>query len=54
VASGLATVSPIVAGLLVKNVSSLWAMGLFAALLGVSTVLAVTLKGIRRAEAASV
>ena len=52
VATGLAALSPLVAGLLVAHVSSQWAMGAFAATSGVSTILAMKLKGLRQAEAA--
>lgn len=52
VATGLAALSPLVAGLFVQHFSSNWAMGSFAAVMGVSTILALTLKGLRQAEAA--
>jgi MFS family permease len=51
VATGLAALAPLIAGLLVEHVSSHWAMGAFAAALGVSAILALTLKGLRNAEA---
>jgi MFS family permease len=51
-ATGLAALAPLVAGVLVADVSSHWAMGVFAAVLGVSAVLALSLKGLRNAEAA--
>jgi predicted MFS family arabinose efflux permease len=50
VATGLAALAPLAAGALV-SVSSHWAMGAFAVALGVSAVLALTLKGLRAAEA---
>jgi MFS family permease len=51
VSSGLAALSPLVAGLLIQHASASWAMGAFAAALGISTVLALSLKGLREAEA---
>jgi MFS family permease len=51
-ATGLAAFSPLVAGLLVAHTSSHWAMGAFALALSVSAVLALTLRGLRNAEAA--
>jgi MFS family permease len=51
-ATGLAAFSPLVAGLFVAHTSSHWAMGVFALTLSVSAVLAMTLKGLRNAEAA--
>jgi MFS family permease len=53
VATGLAALSPLVAGLLVARTSSHWAMGAFALALSVSAVLAIFLKGLRNAEAAN-
>jgi MFS family permease len=52
VATGLAALSPLIAGLLVEHVSSHWAMGAFAVALGVSAIVALSLKGLRQAEAA--
>jgi MFS family permease len=52
VATGLAALAPLVAGLLVQNISSHWAMGAFAVALAVSTIVALSLKGLREAEAA--
>jgi MFS family permease len=49
-ATGLATLSPVVAGLLVQRVNPHWAIGAFAVVSGVSLVMALTLKGLRRAE----
>ncbi len=51
-ATGLAAFSPLVAGLFVAHTSSHWAMGVFALTLSVSAILAITLKGLRNAEAA--
>jgi MFS family permease len=51
-ATGLAALAPLAAGILVEKVSSHWAMGAFAATLCVSAILALTLKGLRQAEAA--
>jgi MFS family permease len=53
VASGLAALSPLVAGLLVAHTSAHWAMGAFAAALGVSAVMALSLRGLREAESRS-
>lgn len=53
VATGLAALAPITAGLLVAHASAKWAMGAFAATLAISTVLALKLKGLRQAEAAA-
>jgi MFS family permease len=52
-ATGLAALSPLVAGLLVAHTSSHWAMGAFALALCVSAVLALSLKGLRNAEVAT-
>jgi MFS family permease len=52
-ATGLAALSPLVAGLLVAHTSPHWAMGVFALALSVSAVLAILLKGLRNAEAAN-
>jgi MFS family permease len=52
VATGLAALAPLVAGLLVERASSHWAMGAFAVALGVSAIMAVSLKGLRQAEVA--
>jgi MFS family permease len=53
VATGLAALAPLVAGLLVQHISPHWAMGAFAVALGVSAIMALTLKGLRQAEAAN-
>ncbi|HEY2443208.1 MAG TPA: hypothetical protein VGI31_08750, partial [Streptosporangiaceae bacterium] len=53
VATGLATLAPLTAGLLVQHVSGGWALGAFAATMAVAAVLSVTLPGLRRAESAA-
>jgi hypothetical protein len=53
VATGLAAFAPLIAGLLVAHTSPHWAMGAFALALSVSAVLAITLRGLRNAEAAA-
>jgi len=50
VATGLATLSPLVAGLLVANLSPHGAMAFFAVGLGVCLVVGLSLKGLREAE----
>lgn len=50
-ATGLAALAPLVAGLLVERTSPHWAMGVFALALSISAVFAITLKGLRNAEA---
>jgi MFS family permease len=52
-ATGLAALAPLAAGLLVEDVSSRWAMAAFAVALGVSAVMALLLKGLRTATAAT-
>jgi MFS family permease len=52
-ATGLATLAPLISGLLVEHASSNWAMGAFAAVLCVSAILALSLKSLRAAEANS-
>ncbi len=47
VASGLATLAPFIAGVLVDDLGAHWAMGLFSMVLGVSTVMALSLSGMR-------
>jgi len=51
-ATAMAALSPLAAGLLVAHVAGHWAMAGFAAALGVSAILAFTLKGLREAERA--
>ena len=53
VATGLAALSPLVAGLLVAHASPHWAMAAFALALSISAILAIMLKGLRNAEAAN-
>jgi MFS family permease len=50
-ATGLATLAPLLSGLLVEHASANWAMGAFAAVLCVSAILALSLKSLRAAEA---
>jgi hypothetical protein len=52
-ATGLAVLSPLVVGILVTTVSAQWTMGVFAVGLGVATVLALSLRGLREAERAA-
>jgi MFS family permease len=54
VATGLAALAPLVAGLLVGHISSHWAMGAFAIALAMSAIMALSLKGLRQAEEAAV
>jgi MFS family permease len=53
VATGLATLAPLVAGLLVQHVSGTWATGAFAAAMAVAAVLCLVLPGFREAESAA-
>ena len=53
VATALATLAPLVAGLLVQHVSGSWAIGAFAATMAVSAVLCLLLLGLREAESAT-
>lgn len=53
VATGLAALAPLVAGLLVAHVSAHWAVGAFSVALGVSAIMALSLKGLRQAEEAA-
>jgi MFS family permease len=50
VAMALATLAPLLAGLLVQHVSGAWAMGAFAATMAVSATLCLILRGLRNAE----
>lgn len=52
-ATGLAAVSPLLAGAVVEAVSASWAMGTFGAALVLSAVLVVGLPGLRRASRAA-
>jgi MFS family permease len=53
VATGLATLAPLIAGLLVEHVSSNWAVGAFAVTILIGALLAAVMPGLRRAEAAA-
>jgi hypothetical protein len=48
--TGLATLAPQTAGLLVQHVSGAWAVGAFAATAAVAAVLCLILPGLRQAE----
>ncbi len=50
VATGLAALAPLVAGLLVQHVSAAWAMGAFAATMAVAAVLRLLMRGFRQIE----
>jgi MFS family permease len=52
-ATGLASLAPLIAGVLVAHVSSHWAMGLFAVVLAISAVFALWSRALREAEAAA-
>jgi MFS family permease len=52
-ATGLAALSPLVAGLLVQHVSGQWALGAFAAAIGVAAVMCIALPWLRNAESAA-
>lgn len=52
-ATGLAALSPLVAGLLVQHVSGQWALGAFATAIGVAAVMCIVLPWLRDAEAAA-
>jgi MFS family permease len=49
-ATALATLAPLIAGLLVEHVSGAWAMGAFAASMAVAAALCLILPGLRRAD----
>jgi MFS family permease len=53
VATALATLAPLVAGLLVQHVSGAWAVGAFAATMAVAAALSLILPGLRNAESAA-
>ena len=53
VATGLAALAPLVAGLLVQHVSGSWAVGAFALTMAVAAVLCLVLPGLRNAESAA-
>lgn len=48
-ATALATLAPLIAGLLVESVGAHWAVAAFAGVLAISTVMALSLKGLRDA-----
>jgi len=50
VAMSLATLAPLIAGVLVEHVSGAWAMGAFAAAIAVAAGLCLILPGLRQAE----
>jgi MFS family permease len=50
VATALATLAPLIAGLLVQHVSGAWAIGAFAATMAVAAGLRLVLPGLRQAE----
>jgi MFS family permease len=52
-ATGLAALSPLVAGLLVQHVSGQWALGAFAAAVGVAAIMCIGLPWLRNAESAA-
>jgi MFS family permease len=49
-ATALATLAPLIAGLLVQHVSGAWAVGAFAATMAVAAVLCLILPGLRQTE----
>ncbi|MFJ9714303.1 MFS transporter [Streptomyces sp. NPDC101234] len=49
-ATALATLAPLIAGLLIQHASGAWAVGVFAATTAVAAVLCLTLPGFRQAE----
>ncbi|HUB37545.1 MAG TPA: MFS transporter [Streptosporangiaceae bacterium] len=53
-ATGLAALSPLTAGLLLQNVSDRWAVGAFAASIGVAAIMCIALPWLREAEATDV
>jgi MFS family permease len=53
VSSGLASLAPLLAGLLVQHVSAHWAVGCFAVVMVAAALLSVLLPGIRNAESAA-
>jgi MFS family permease len=50
VATALASLAPLIAGLLVQHVSGAWAVGVFAAATAIAAVLCLILPGLRQAE----
>ncbi len=53
-ATALAALSPLAAGLIVQHVSGQWAMGAFAAAVGVAAIMCIALPWLRDAESATV
>ncbi len=51
VATALASLAPLIAGLLVQHVSGAWAVGAFAATMAMAAVLRLTLPGLRQTQA---
>ena len=49
-ATGLAAVAPLVAGVAAQRMSPHWALGLFAIVMAASAIVAVTFKGLREVE----
>jgi MFS family permease len=49
-ATALATLAPLIAGLLVEHASGAWAMGTFAATMAMAAALCLILPGLRQAE----
>jgi hypothetical protein len=49
-ATGLAALSPLTAGLIVQHVSGQWALGGFAASIGVAAIMCIALPWLRDAE----
>lgn len=49
-ATGLAALSPLAAGLIVQHVSGQWALGAFAAAIGVAAIMCIALPWLREAE----
>ncbi|HEX4062537.1 MAG TPA: MFS transporter [Streptosporangiaceae bacterium] len=52
-ATGLAALAPLIAGLLIEHVSVRWAIGAFALVMVAASILAAVLPGVRKAEALS-
>ena len=51
-ATGLAALSPLAAGLIVQHVSGQWALGAFAVTIGVAAIMCIVLPWLRDAETA--
>jgi hypothetical protein len=52
IATALAALAPLIAGLLVQHVSGAWAIGAFAAAMAVAAGLCIVLPGLRHAGSA--